>query len=86
MILILTGAFYFLMIYPQRKKAMQKQKINDAVSKGDEVLIESGIMGKVTNITDDIVLLTVATNVNLQIKREYIKSVLPKGTLKLLNK
>lgn len=85
MILIFTAAFYFLMIYPQRKKETQRQKIIDSVNKGDEVLIESGIIGKVINISDGMILLNVANNVNIHIKREYIKHVLPKGTLKSLS-
>ncbi len=53
-----------------------------ALSKGDEVATTSGILGKITKLEDNFVVLQVANNVELKFQRSYINAILPKGTLK----
>lgn len=53
-----------------------------ALSKGDEVVTSSGILGKISSLDDNYIVLTVSDKVELKFQRVHIHAVLPKGTLK----
>ena len=53
-----------------------------ALEKGNEVVTTSGILGRITRLEDNFVVVQVADNVELKFQRSYINAVLPKGTLK----
>jgi len=53
-----------------------------ALSKGDEVVTTAGILGKITGIDDNYVVLNVAEKVEMKFQRVHVHAVLPKGTLK----
>jgi preprotein translocase subunit YajC len=74
--------FYFIAIRPQRKRQKEHAEMVSALSKGDEVITSSGILGKITRLEDNFVVLQVAENVEMKFQRSYISAVLPKGTLK----
>jgi len=84
-ILFLVGLFvlfYFIAIRPQRKRQKEHQQMVSALSKGDEVVTSSGILGKVTSLDDNYMVLNVANNVEMKFQRVHVHAVLPKGTLK----
>ena len=74
--------FYFIAIRPQRKRQKEHQELVSSLSKGDEVVTTSGILGKVVKIEGDYVVLNVSNNVDLKFQRVSVHAVLPKGTLK----
>jgi preprotein translocase subunit YajC len=74
--------FYFIAIRPQRKRQKEHTDMVSALSKGDEVVTTSGILGKITRLEDNFVVVQVADNVELKFQRSSINAVLPKGTLK----
>ena len=74
--------FYFIAIRPQRKRQKEHTEMVSALEKGNEVITTSGILGKITRLDDNFVVLQVADNVELKFQRSYINAVLPKGTLK----
>jgi preprotein translocase subunit YajC len=74
--------FYFIAIRPQRKRQKEHQAMVAALNKGDEVVTSSGILGKVTALDDNYMVLNVANNVDLKFQRIHVHAVLPKGTLK----
>jgi preprotein translocase subunit YajC len=74
--------FYFIAIRPQRKRQKEHSEMVSAVSKGDEVVTSSGILGKISSLDDIYIVLTVADKVDLKFQRVHIHAVLPKGTLK----
>lgn len=84
-ILFLVGLFvlfYFIAIRPQRKRQKEHQQMVSALNKGDEVVTTSGILGKVTSLDDNYMVLNVANNVDMKFQRVHVHAVLPKGTLK----
>jgi preprotein translocase subunit YajC len=83
-IVLMFLVLYFLMIRPQQKKAKEHKAMLDALGKGDEVISQGGIAGRVTKVGDDFVTLAIADNVEIQIQKPSIALVLPKGTLKTL--
>jgi len=65
---------YFLMIRPQMKKQKERQKMIDALQKGDNVVTTGGIHGKVMGFTnnDKTVILKVDENVKLNVDRSAV--------------
>jgi preprotein translocase subunit YajC len=80
-IVLMFVILYFLMIRPQMKKAKEHKSMIDALQKGDEV-VAVGIVGKVVKIDDNYVGLEVASNVVIQVQRQAVNVLLPKGTIK----
>lgn len=74
--------FYFIAIRPQRKRQKEHQELVSSITKGDEVVTTSGILGKVVKVEGDYVVLNVSNNVDLKFQRVSVHAVLPKGTLK----
>lgn len=74
--------FYFIAIRPQRKRQKEHTEMVSALNKGDEVVTSSGILGKVTALDDNYMVLNVANNVEMKFQRVHLHAVLPKGTLK----
>lgn len=74
--------FYFLMWRPQSKRAKEHKNLVSSLSKGDEVVTNGGIAGKVTKVSDDFVTVEVSDGVELKIQKVAVSSTLPKGTLK----
>ena len=80
----MVAAMYFLMIRPQMKKAKEHKALIEALGKGDEVVTQGGIAGRITKVGDDFVAISIADNVEIQVQKPAITLVLPKGTLKNL--
>jgi preprotein translocase subunit YajC len=80
--LLIIVIMYFLMIRPQAKRQKEKQKMLEALKKGDHVVTMGGIHGKVVGFTDDnkTVILKVDDNVKINIERSAISSVKPVGS------
>lgn len=80
-IILMFVILYFLMIRPQMKKAKEHKAMVEALQKGDEV-VAVGIVGKIAKIDDNYVGLEVADNVVIQVQRQAVNQLLPRGTLK----
>jgi len=68
--------FYFMIIRPQQKKQKERQKMLDALEKGDKILTAGGIYGTVIGIEDKTVLVQIADNVKVKVDRGSVGSVL----------
>jgi len=82
MFVLIFVVFYFLMIRPQVKRAKEHKKMLEALQKGDEVVTAGGSLGRVVKITDAYITLEIAENVNVQVQKPAVQTVLPKGTIK----
>jgi preprotein translocase subunit YajC len=58
--------------------------MQEALAKGDDVVTDGGLMGKIVNVGDNALTVQLADNLDVKVRRESINSVLPKGTLKKL--
>jgi preprotein translocase subunit YajC len=74
--------FYFLMWRPQSKRAKEHRNLVSELSKGDEVMTNGGIAGKVTKVSEEFIKVEVSEGVELNIQKVAVASALPKGTLK----
>jgi len=82
MLVVLFAVFWFILIRPQMKQNKEAKKMNEALTKGDEIMTKGGVIGRVEKLGDSIVELEVADNVIIKIQRNAVGSVLPKGTFK----
>ena len=77
-------AFYFFLIRPQQKRAKESRAMLSALQVGDEIVIASGIVGKVKKLSDSYLDLEIADNVEIKVQRSAVQLLLPKGTMKTL--
>ena len=80
-IVLMFVVMYFILIRPQMKKSKEVKTMLDSLQKGDEV-VAVGILGKIDRITDNYVSLEIAPNVTIQVQKQAITTLLPKGTVK----
>ena len=79
--IIIFGAFYFLLIRPQQKKQKAHAATVAALAVGDEVMTAGGILGKVTNVTDHYAAVEIADSTIIKVQKSSISQVVPKGTV-----
>lgn len=73
---------YFVMIRPQRKRQKEHQELVTSLSKGDEVVMNSGMLGKIIKVDENYLILETGNNVELKFQKAAVHAVLPKGTIK----
>lgn len=72
MIVAMIVIFYFFMIRPQSKKQKEIKKAREAMQKGDRVVTAGGIHGRIRNITETIVTMEVAPNVQIDVDKNSV--------------
>ena len=75
---------YLFMIRPQRKRQKEHQDLVGSLSKGDEVVMNSGLLGKINKVDEDYIVIETGTNVELKFQKVAVHAVLPKGTIKAI--
>ncbi len=78
---IIIIVFFFIMTRQQSKRAKEHKALIEGLQKGDEVVV-SGMLGKVTKVGDAFVDLEVSKDVVVQVQKQSITTVLPKGTMR----
>jgi preprotein translocase subunit YajC len=84
-LLMFGGLFvfmWFFIIRPQRKRQKEHKNLVDSLAKGAEVVMTSGMLGKITSVDDEYVVVKCADNVELSFQKVAVHAVLPKGTIK----
>ena len=76
-LILIILIMYLLILRPQAKKQKERQKMLDAVKKGDQVVTAGGIHGKVVATKDDdkVLIIKVDENVKLEVERTAITSI-----------
>ncbi len=72
MIVLLIAIFYFLMIRPQQKKQKEIKKFREALKKGDRVITAGGILGRIKEVKETTMMISVANDVVLEIDKGSI--------------
>ncbi len=87
-ILLMFIVLWFVMIRPQMKKAKEQQKMVSELAKGDEVITQGGIAGRISKVGENYLSLEVAEGkdgpVVITVQKNAVGALLPKGTLKNL--
>lgn len=71
--------FYFMIIRPQQKRQKERQKMLDALEKGDKIVTSGGIHGTVVGIEEKTVLVQIADNIKVKVDRGSVGNVLKEG-------
>jgi preprotein translocase subunit YajC len=87
-IIIMFVILWFLMIRPQMKKAKEHQKMVGELQKGDEIVTQGGVAGRIVKIGESFMTLEVSEGkagpIEIVVQKNAIGALLPKGTLKSL--
>jgi preprotein translocase subunit YajC len=71
---LLAGAFFLLIVRPQRRQMAARRALIASLEVGDEVITAGGIYGTVLEVTDTTLLIQVAPGVELTLAREAVSS------------
>ena len=82
--ILMFVVLWFLMIRPQMKRAKEHKALVAALSKGDEVVTQGGILGRIVKVDENYVTVEIAAGTEVIVQKPSIGLVLPKGTMKAL--
>ena len=71
-ILLLIVVFWLFFIRPQSKKAKEEQKYRDSLKKGDKVVTIGGFHGKVVEVKDTTVVISLAPNTEVEVEKSAL--------------
>ncbi|MBE1293426.1 MAG: preprotein translocase subunit YajC [Shimia sp.] len=78
-LILIFAIMYFLLIRPQQKKMKEHQAMVAAVRRGDQVVTQGGLIGKVTKVKDDNEIeVELAENVKVRVVKSTIANVTSK--------
>ncbi len=80
--ILLIVVFYFLLIRPQSKRQKEHRQMVEALQKGDEVVTNGGMLGRILDVGNNFLDLEVAENMQLRVQKNSVASLMPKGTFK----
>ena len=75
--LLMVAVIYFVAIRPMNKQRKEQEELNKGLHTGDQVVTSSGIIGKITGLTDTEVTLEVSEKVRVKFRRTAIESKYP---------
>jgi preprotein translocase subunit YajC len=81
-LIVIFAVFYFMLIRPQMKRSKEHRNLVAALAKGDEVITNGGLLGRITDVTDSFVTVELADNIQVKLQRQAVANVMPKGTVK----
>ncbi len=66
---------YFILIRPQQKQQKKHQALLAGLKRGDEVILSSGIMGKVFAVEDRVVIIEVSDKTKLKVLKQAVQGL-----------
>ncbi|XBQ15205.1 MAG: preprotein translocase subunit YajC [Oceanicaulis sp.] len=73
--LLIFVVFYFLLIRPQQQRMKKHREMIDSLRRGDEVVTQGGVIGKVTKVTDTEATVEIAEGVRVKVVKPTITEV-----------
>ena len=74
--------FYFIIWRPQSKRAKEHKNLVTSIDKGDEIVTNGGLIGKVVRVDEQFLVIEVSKGVELKLQKHAVSAALPKGTIK----
>jgi preprotein translocase subunit YajC len=82
-IIVTFGLVFYLIIWrPQSKRAKEHRDLVSSLAKGDEIVTNGGLIGKIVKVEDQYLVIEVADKVQLKLQKGAVSAALPKGTIK----
>lgn len=73
MMLVMFGIFYFILIRPQVKKQKEHQAMLSKLGQGDEIITRGGVIGKITGVNGDVLVVEIQEKVRVRVPRAYVE-------------
>jgi preprotein translocase subunit YajC len=84
---VLAVAFYFLLIRPQRMRSKKAQDLMGSLKRGDEIVTIGGFFGRIKDVREDSIIITIAGGVDVKVAKSAIsKVVTSQGSVDTQNK
>ncbi len=77
MFALIIFIFYFMIIRPQSKRQKERQKMLEAMKKGDKIVTSGGLHGKIVGMEDKTVLVEIADNVKVKVEKSAVSAIIP---------
>lgn len=74
--MLIFAIFYFLLIRPQAKERRRHEDMLSSIKKGDEIVTNGGIIGKVIHVEEKRLTMKTGENTRLTVDRSRIAAVL----------
>ena len=71
-LILIFAIMYFLLIRPQQKKMKDHQEMLKNLKRGDQIISNGGLVGKITGLTEKMVTLEVAEKIRVRVLRSHI--------------
>jgi len=71
-----------MLIRPQMKRSKEHRNLVAGLSKGDEIVTNGGLLGRITDVSESFVTLELADGFLVKLQRQAVANVMPKGTIK----
>ena len=81
-LIVIFAVFYFMLIRPQMKRSKEHRQLVSQLGKGDEVVTNGGLLGRITDVSESFITLEIADNVQIKLQRQSVTNIMPKGTIK----
>ncbi len=81
-IIAFAAVFYFIVWRPQSKRSKEHKELVSGLSKGDEIVTNGGLIGKIVKVEEQFLVFEVSDNVQLKLQKGAVAAALPKGTIK----
>ena len=78
-ILLMVVLFYFMLIRPQQKRQKEHQAMLGNLKRGDNVVLSSGVLGKIVRVEEKVVGVEIAQGVTVKVLKGMITEVRAKG-------
>ena len=89
-IILIFVVFWFFLIRPQQKRQKEHQKMCEALTKGDEIVTIGGLAGRIASVDEQYIVIEISkvegSPVTITMQRGAVQTVLPRGTLKSIDK
>lgn len=81
-IIAFAVVFYLIVWRPQSKRAKEHRELVASLAKGDEIITNGGLVGRIIKVDEQFIIFEAAENVELKLQKSAVLQALPKGTIK----
>ncbi len=79
LLVVMLGLMYFMLIRPQQQRAKKHQEMVGGIKRGDTVVLNSGLIGKVVRVEDAELQLEIAAGTVVKVVRSMVSEVRTRG-------
>ncbi len=78
-LVVIFGLMYLLMIRPQRSRQKKQQQMMSELQKGDEIITNSGIYGRIESVEENSFVIRLESGATMRIVRSAVAGKKPEG-------